>query len=189
MGLSVVYGVVKSHHGLIDVDSEHGRGTAFHLLFPVDVSKEHLPHDLKQSSRKPLGGGETVLIAEDEEMLLDTIKTSLQEAGYHILVARDGEEALRVFNHPGQKPDLVVMDVDLPKISGVEAFKLMRAARPATKVIFCTGSIDDLLEKRITGWKGSKILRKPYSARDLMICIRNLLDGRWADQTTFREPS
>ena len=177
LGLSVVYGVVKSHHGLIDVESERGRGTAFHLLFPADRSAEQSVQDPKLKSKKLLGGGETILIAEDEPMLLETIKTSLQEAGYHVLIARDGDEALRVFNHLGRVPDLVVMDADLPKISGVEAFKLMRAARPATKVIFCTGSIDDTLEKKISGWKGGGVLRKPYSASDLMTRIRMVLDG------------
>jgi two-component system cell cycle sensor histidine kinase/response regulator CckA len=177
LGLSVVYGVVKSHHGLIDVESERGRGTAFHLLFPADRSTDQSAPDPKLKSKKLLGGGETILIAEDEPVLLETIKTSLQEAGYHVLVARDGDEALRVFNHLGRIPDLVVMDADLPKISGVEAFKLMRAARPATKVIFCTGSIDDTLEKKISGWKGGGVLRKPYSASDLMTRIRMVLDG------------
>ena len=177
LGLAVVYGVMRGHHGFIDVESELGRGTTFHLYFPVQT---------QELQQKPVaivrpavlrGAGETLLIVEDEEMLLESFRTSFEDRGYNVLTASDGEEAMKLAKERGSEIALVLLDVDLPKINGAELFKLMKAAKPALKVIFCTGSIDPAFEARMREVGANSVIRKPYTLDEVARRIRIALDG------------
>lgn len=183
LGLAVVYGVMRGHHGFIDVESSYGNGTTFHLYFPV-LAEQPQPKQVPRGKLGGLrGGGETLLIVEDEEMLLQSFRTSFEDRGYNVLTASDGEEAMKLSTVSGPELALVLLDVDLPKINGVELFKLMKAARPGIKVIFCTGSLDPAFEARMREAGANGVIRKPYSLDELARRIRSVLDGDRVDVT------
>ncbi len=188
MGLSTVYGIVKSHSGFIYAYSELGKGTIFKVYFPVSeksamaLGKDTLPQD-------PPTGSETILVAEDEESVRLLVLRILEEAGYKVLVAEDGEKAVEMFHEHIDKIDLVMLDVVMPKLGGKQAFIQIREARPDLPVLFCSGysanSIQtlDLLSTR------SALIQKPYLPHDLLRKIRQVLesDARCGDRSDAQE--
>ncbi len=177
LGLAVVYGVMRGHHGFIDVESVLGKGTTFHLYFPAQT-QESVEKRVRSDKPGSLhGAGETLLIVEDEEMLLESFRTSFEDRGYNVLTARDGEEAMKISAARGKEITLVLLDVDLPKINGAELFKLMKTAKPNLKVIFCTGSIDPAFEARMREVGANGVIRKPYTLDEVARRIRELLES------------
>ena len=124
LGLAVVHGIVQSHHGFIDVSSEPGQGTAVQLFFPVSPgaqdaagSRAESPVSRSAHGEKPrsTGGNETILLVEDEDMLREPVKSLLEGKGYRVLCARDGLEAVELYEREGKGIDLVILDVGLPR--------------------------------------------------------------------------
>lgn len=181
LGLAVVYGVMRGHHGFIDVESAFGKGTTFHLYFPAQTQESQEKRVARDRSGKLHGAGETLLIVEDEEMLLESFRTSFEDRGYKVLTASDGEEAMKLSATRGAEISLVLLDVDLPKINGAELYKLMKAAKPGLRVIFCTGSIDPAFEARMREVGANGVIRKPYTLDEVARRIRNVLDSDRVD--------
>jgi PAS domain S-box-containing protein len=178
LGLSVVYGVTQSHHGFVDVESQVGQGTTFSLFLPVPHRMETNGEQELVLNEKPPGGTETILIVEDEFLILKTIRRLLKSNGYHLHVATDGEEALEKFKQHRHEIDLVFTDIGLPKMSGIDEFKKIREIDPNMKVILASGFFDpdlkiDLQQAGIQGF-----IQKPYTDNDVLRILREVLDKK-----------
>ena len=176
LGLSVVYGIISSHFGFIDVDSEPGKGTTFTLYFPqIEKPQQEAPIEETQSET-PLAGKETILIVEDEEMLVDLLSATFADSGYKVLVARDGIEAIQTYQKNIGKIDLIFSDSGLPKLSGWEAFNRIRQLDPAARAVFASGFYEPEIRSQMTMHGVEKVIQKPYSPIDILKTIREILD-------------
>jgi PAS domain S-box-containing protein len=176
LGLAVVYGVVKSHHALIDVESASKEGSTFHLYFPVLRQGDETLHTVEEAEVDDPGGQETILIAEDEDTLRKLVGMLLEGKGYRVLSAADGEEAVELFTAHSDHLALVIMDVDLPRLNGWDAFLKMKEINPRLKAIITSGygqsvSMDELSKEGIR-----EILTKPYAPGEMLRRIREVLD-------------
>ncbi len=178
LGLAVVFGIVESHEGFIDVQSKIGQGTTFSLYFPVKklLSAKSIDHEKEVKKGVP-GGTETILVVEDEELLRELIHISLEGNGYTVLTASNGEEAIEVYKQNQQKIALVLSDLGLPILSGREILKKLRAHNPAIKFIMATGYTDPGERSEIFRDGAKEIVQKPYNMNDLLNKIRDVLDA------------
>lgn len=178
LGLAVVYGVVKSHHGFTDVQSEIGRGTTFRLYFPVQPRTIMSLGMLRGEERETVGGSETLLVVEDEEMLLEMLKALLEEKGYRVLTARDGVEAFEVYKRNIEEIALVLTDMGLPKSGGWEMFQKIKDVNPEVKAIFSSGYVDPHLKSEMLKAGAKDFVQKPYVLEEIMRKIREVLDAQ-----------
>jgi two-component system cell cycle sensor histidine kinase/response regulator CckA len=175
LGLATVYGIVSQHGGFLHVYSEVGMGTTFRVYLPVTPSAERTPASVEES-RPARGGAETILIAEDHEGLRELARETLANLGYHILLASDGEEAVRVFQANRDRVDLLLLDVVLPKMNGPEAYARISAEKQDVPVIFATGYSPDMALLHDVQERGLTVLQKPYVPRELARRVRETLD-------------
>lgn len=176
LGLAVVFGIIESHYGLIDVQSEVGRGTTFSFYFPVrPVPSGTLKPELNKPADVP-GGTETLLLVEDEQMLRELLSGLLVEKGYTVLTAADGKEAITLYDKHKTEISLVLCDLDLPKLDGHEVLKEIKKINPDVKFILASGYIDPVQKIEITKSGLSAILQKPYIPGEMMKKIRATLD-------------
>jgi len=175
LGLATVYGIVSQHGGFLHVYSEVNVGTTFRVYLPVTPARETTPVNV-EDSRPVRGGHETILIAEDHEGLRELARETLANLGYAIVLACDGEEAIRVFHANRDRIDLLILDVVLPKVNGPEAYNRICADKKDVPVIFATGYSPEMTLLDHAQEKGLTILQKPYVPRDLARRVRENLD-------------
>jgi CheY-like chemotaxis protein len=157
------------------VYSEVGKGTTFKIYFPFvgSQAEEDGILDVQQPIR---GGTETILIAEDNENVRLLNRGVLQEFGYTVIEAADGEEALQKIQEHRDRINLCILDVIMPKKNGREVFEEARRSNPNTKVIFTSGYPADLIQKEGVLEKGLQFLSKPSSPQALLRMVREVLD-------------
>jgi CheY-like chemotaxis protein len=174
LGLSSVYGIVKQHEGYITVSSRPGEGTVFYTYLPLVQVEQRLA---APATEKPVGGTETILIAEDDPDVRSLTSHILGAYGYAIIETKDGEDAIRAFNMNKDAIDLLILDVVMPKKNGKEVFEEMRKTNPAIKVLFVSGytrdaAIDMGIESEIIDF-----VAKPLMVNELATKVRAMLDG------------
>jgi len=174
--LSVTYGIVQQHGGFVDVRSEHGKGTTISLFFPV-VSYEE-SKGTRESTKPPQGGGECLLIVDDEESFRQIYESGLTSLGYTVYAAQDGEEALAVYQQHQSEIDLVVSDLMMPKMNGEELFQKLFAHNPSVKGILVTGAIDLKAKTEFLTMGIRDIITKPFLFDELLTVVRKVLDGQ-----------
>ena len=178
LGLSTVYGIVKQHGGTVEVYSEPGRGTTFKIYLPL---KDGAAREAVEAAAEPLRGGtETVLVAEDEPSLERLARQVLEGLGYRVITARDGREAVKVYEARHDRIDLILLDVIMPRTDGPEAYREMRELVPhVAPVIFMTGYSPELVRGRLEAElvAGAGLLQKPYDADTLGRKVREVLDA------------
>jgi PAS domain S-box-containing protein len=188
LGLSTVYGIVTQSGGKITVDSESGRGTTFTV---------HLPR-VEQPAEEPVGhvsapamltGSETILVIEDEEGVRELIRTVLEIAGYQVLTAGSAREALALAETHTGPIHLVVTDVVMPEMSGVEVARRLRALRPALGVLYVSGYTEDDVIRRGVLASSVTFLEKPFTPEDLTAKVRQVLDRVLPEQTVASPPA
>ncbi len=175
LGLSTVYGVVRQLGGFINVFSEPGLGTIFRIYLPLIVGAatgdETIPPDVS-----PPGGTETILLAEDDPHVREIEESLLNEAGYRVLSARNGNEALRLFSDHKEEIDLLVLDAIMPGNNGIGVFQQARKIQPRIRAILVSGYkteimvVDGLIEQ------GLKFLQKPVRPLEFLQSVREMLD-------------
>ena len=177
LGLAMVYGIIKQHHGMIRVQSQPGKGTTFSLYLPT---VEHIPQRSEEqiSSKEGMrmGDGETILLVEDDPDIQLVMSTVLEDAGYTVIVASDGEEGVSLFEAHASSIALVIADIMMPKMKGRQFQEQVRRLRADIKVLVVSGyqEIDlkrwDLLDAR------SAFLQKPFDLDMLVVKVRELFN-------------
>jgi two-component system, cell cycle sensor histidine kinase and response regulator CckA len=177
LGMSVVYGVIQDHHGSIEVESAPGAGTTVRIQLPLEPPRpETAPGRTKDSA--PAGGGETLLVAEDQPLVRDLVVRTLRQLGYTVLVASDGQEALEIFEREPARIALVVLDAIMPRAGGRQAFGQMLARRPDLPALFMSGYAPEASNLgELTSSERVGFLHKPFSASELAAKVRELLDA------------
>ena len=173
LGLSIVYGIIKQHNGLITVYSEPGHGTSFNIYFPL-IEME--AHEERAFSLQIVRGTETILVAEDNESVRNLTSTILKDAGYTVIAAVDGLDAIHKFNENADKIDLLVIDVVMPGKNGKEVYEEVKAIRPDVKVLFASGYTRDILVSKGVHDEDFNFIAKPVSPTELLAKLRELLD-------------
>ncbi|MEW6509608.1 MAG: PAS domain S-box protein [Bacteroidota bacterium] len=175
LGLSVVYGIVEAHGGYITVDSSPGKGTRFQLYFPIPAVPSAAETAAEVIHADVAGGTETLLIAEDEPLLCDLLKATLEGAGYTVLAASDGEQAVSMFETFGDDIALVITDIGLPRMSGRDVFLRIRTLQPTARVLIATGYIDPEAKTELLSLGASGFLQKPYLPEEVARSVREIL--------------
>jgi len=182
LGLSTVYGIVRSHNATIKCYSEIGRGTSFTIYFPVDgdQDRELTKEDSKESniSWDDLRGNETVLVVDDEEMLVDLVTDILENSGYTVCSELDGASAIETYKHDHDKIDLVMVDIGMPGMSGDACIQKLREFDPGVKVIIVTGYASSDVEQNPEKYGADAFLKKPYQRAELLEKIRMLFEDK-----------
>jgi two-component system, cell cycle sensor histidine kinase and response regulator CckA len=178
LGLSVVYGVMQAHHGFVDAKSRVGEGTTFYLYFPASPAAGKQNEETTSGKEKPIGGTETILLIEDEYLLLKATRQLLKSFGYSIYVAANGEEALEVFARHRNEIDLVLTDIGLPKISGIDVFNRLKELDPSVKVILASGFFEPDIRFSLQRAGAKGFVQKPYLNDEVLRIIREVLDEK-----------
>lgn len=176
LGLSTVFGIVKQSGGHIAVDSIPGAGTTFRLWFPATDRPVDETRPVEVSQRD-LRGTETVLLIEDDEPVREILRLVLERAGYTVLDARNGGEALLVSEEFDAEIELLVTDVVMPRVSGPVIARRLLKRRPDMRVLFVSGYADDKLEQHDVHRLGAALLSKPVTPDTLLSAVRAVLDA------------
>ena len=179
LGLSTVYGLVKQHQGFVNVYSEVGKGSTFRIYLPVSEQVEAI------ASARPTGpvrgGTETILLAEDDEMVRALTTTMLERGGYTVLPARDGDEALAVFARHADEIDLTLLDVIMPGLGGRAVHDRIRETHPDLPALFASGYSMNALHTNFVLDDGLELIQKPTGRMDLLRKVRDVLDAAGGD--------
>ena len=174
LGLATAYGIVRRHGGFMHVYSEVGKGTTFKVYLPVAARDAA---DVGSKVEGPVSGGsETILVAEDEPRVRAVVVRILERAGYRVLTAEDGEQAVAKYREHERTVDLVLLDAVMPNKSGAEALMEIRARAPGLAAILCSGYSDSLASVSGLG-DGVTFLAKPYEPDELLRVVRQKLDA------------
>ena len=159
----------------MQVHSQLGEGTSFRIYLPVaQKNVEATPEPIEPSVLR--GGGETILLAEDDEALGELARNILTGLGYSVLLARDGQEAVEMFTSHRERVDLVILDFAMPHMGGREAYERIRGMGSDVSVLFATGYSAEMAQATILEDGDVRVMQKPYSVNELGRKVRNLLD-------------
>ncbi len=173
LGLATVYGIVQQCGGSITVHSEPGTGTVFEILLPRE--NEPVANTAAATPARTPGGSETILVVEDQDTVRKLAVTALKKCGYQILSASHGEEALRLAaSHPGPI-HLLLSDVVMPRMNGLELAGRMRTVRPEMKLLYMSGYAEDVIARRGLVNSQAPLLAKPFTPTEVTAKVREVL--------------
>jgi DNA-binding NtrC family response regulator len=172
----MVFGIVKSHGGYVTCYSEVGVGSTFNIYFPA-LTEDLRPDDLTTTIEMPAGGTETLLLVDDEDAVLTLGAEMLELAGYTVLTAANGEEALEIYRNRGDSISLVILDLVMPGISGRKCLEELLKMDPNAKVLIASGYAADgpAKEARESGAVG--FVGKPFDMKRILLAVRKSIDG------------
>ncbi|HEX9020005.1 MAG TPA: PAS domain S-box protein [Nitrospirota bacterium] len=176
LGLAMAYGIVKQHNGAIEVESEAGKGATFRIYLPVHQEAAQERQGIELPSIE--GGAETVLVAEDDEIVRNLTGSMLEQFGYTVIRAVDGEDAVNKFMMNRDRVRLLLLDVVMPKKNGREVFEKIRIFAPDIKALFLSGYTADIVNQKGLLDKGLNFILKPVQMNDLLRKVRAILDRK-----------
>jgi PAS domain S-box-containing protein len=176
LGLSTVYGIVKQNLGYIWVYSEPEKGTTFKIYFPREDGIPEMPPREDRSPAEAARGWQTLLVAEDDDLVRELIRTILSGSGYKVLEAQDGVEAWEIAQRHKDPIHMLVTDVVMPRMGGRELANLFASNRTGAKVLFLSGYTDDSIVRHGVLESGVEYLQKPFRPKDLVQRIQSILD-------------
>jgi len=179
LGLATVYGIITGHGGFINVYSQKGHGATFTIYLPASEKKVEKQ---KKTSAQLLKGTETILLVDDEEVVINVSRMLLEALGYKVFMARSGQEALVVYKARKEEIHLVMMDMIMQGMGGENAIDILRTINPELKVILSSGYSLDGQATRIMERGCQGFIQKPFSAKELSQKIREVLDNGVKDQ-------
>jgi two-component system cell cycle sensor histidine kinase/response regulator CckA len=174
LGLASVYGIIKNHEGVIDVQSKKGQGTTFSIYLPALERKDETA--ALSPETKVVPGFETILLVDDEPFIRDVGNAILGKLGYNVIVAESGREALKAIEHERENIHMIILDMIMPEMSGGEVFDRIKEIQPRAKVLLSSGysvntQAQEILDKGCDGF-----IQKPFKIEDLSKKIREILD-------------
>jgi signal transduction histidine kinase len=174
LGLSIVHGIIKQHDGSILVSSEPGKGTTFNIYLPP--AEGGIDGEPPKTSPQVADGVETLLVAEDEEAVKVFLERTLARAGYKVIAASDGEEAVELFKKHRDEICLVLSDVVMPKKNGREIFEEIKRIKPGMRFVFISGYTADIMHSKGIPDKDVDFITKPFLKADFLRKMREVLD-------------
>jgi len=174
LGLAAVHGIIKSHDGAISVKSRIGEGTIFDVYLPL--TKELEDKEQEETSQE-IGGSEHILLVDDEPNILNIEKDMLEKLGYSLKVTNNAREALNLFEERLYQFDLVITDMTMPGMTGVEFAGELRKFRSDIPIIICTGFSESISKEKIERLGINGFLMKPVLLSDLAKIVRKVLDN------------
>jgi PAS domain S-box-containing protein len=176
LGMSAVLGIVRGHKGAIQINSEAGRGSRFRFLFPAfDRPAELLTREAAEEQE--WRGSGSVLLVDDEEIVLRVVQRMLEAMGFQVLCVKDGREALEVFRTRGAEIVCVLLDLTMPQLDGEQVFREIRRVRPEAKVILSSGYDESDIAQRFAGEGLAGFVQKPYRSTSLRAKLREILES------------
>jgi PAS domain S-box-containing protein len=163
LGLAMVLGCIRNHHGIIDVESSAGHGTTFHFFLPTKNQQQAMPESIKPDTELKA----SILLVDDDPRVLEPTKELLESMGHFVTLAEDGQQACEMFQLQASRWDIVITDVVMPRMNGFEAVQKMRLLRPDVPVIFATGYDQSLVEEHLHKLENSILISKPFSPNEL----------------------
>lgn len=173
LGLSVVWSVVKSLGGYVDVESSPGNGAKFRIFLPASMPESSIE---EKNFEKEMRGNEKILVVDDEEDIRNVTREILEHYGYKVFLAKDGKEAVESYKEKLEEIDLVVLDLTLPYMKGEDVMKKIMEMKPNARVIVSSGSPDEERKKLLLKLGAKAFIRKPYPFEKLLRLIREILD-------------
>lgn len=179
LGLAMVYGIVKSHHGRVYVDSEVGEGTTVHVyLPPMQIEQSQHNELFIKKNMENKSGSKKILIVDDEKMIRELLAEQLVDAGYGIYEAADGEEAIEMLKHLETQQvriDAVLLDINMPRMSGAKVFTEIRKRFLSMPILISTGFAQEEVVQKLLESGASGVVLKPYNVEDLMKKLKEIL--------------
>ena len=174
LGLAMVYGIITACGGCLNIQSFVNQGTTFELFFPI-ADRRSFKRDRNTKDKTQLAGHETVLVVDDEPFIRDLALDILKPAGYKVMLASDGIEALHIYNAFRTQIDLILLDIVMPKMNGKKVFDKIREINPSQKILVCSGyDTEEFYAKELIN-KGAYFTPKPFKMYGLLKTIRAIL--------------
>ena len=174
LGMSAVLGIVRSHKGALNIDSALGKGSTFKVLFPCIEGKVALADTVNETECGDWRGSGTVLVVDDEEQIRNIASMLLGKMGYSVLTAADGKEGVDVFDQHCGKIDVVLLDMTMPKMNGLECFRQIKRIDPEVKVILSSGYNEQDATKTFNADELDGFIQKPYASEPLKNALRGI---------------
>ncbi len=176
LGLASAFGIIEQHNGWIDFSSTEGKGTTFNLYLPAyqqEINRTSRQEDVIHEISR---GTETILLVDDEEMVINVGTEILENYGYKVLTAKNGVEALHQFRQFEKEIDLIILDLSMPQMSGAEFLKRIHSENKPVKVIISSGHAQGYQPNTLERLGVSEVVVKPYLPNDLLLKVREILD-------------